>query len=402
MNIVILTQYYPPEIGAPQNRLSALALALKTSGHSVTVLTAMPNYPQGRLYPGYGGLLRREQRDGIELIRTFIYPTQSPHILKRLSCYFSFAGSSILLGGRFVREPDYVLTESPPLFLGIAGYLLSRWKRARWIFNVSDLWPESAVRLGLLKSGLALRVSESLEAFCYRRAWLVTGQSSGILQSVKERFPGVPTYHVSNGVDTTLFHPDRATPGARALLGSSSSCVVLYAGLHGLAQGLEQIVEAAGHLRNEPGIRFVFLGDGPTKRWLVELAAKRKLTNLFFLDPVPHKNVPQVIAVADILVIPLKTSLPGAVPSKLYEAMSSGRPVVVVASGEPAEIVSKHDAGVVVQPGDVEKLVLALRSLASDPSKRKRMGEAARQAALAYYDQLLITKQFVKYLEERL
>jgi colanic acid biosynthesis glycosyl transferase WcaI len=136
LKLVVLTQYYAPEIGAPPNRLSALVKGLTDAGHGVTVLTAMPNYPIGRYYPGYGGLFRRESHNGSVVVRTFIYPTQSAGMMKRLLCYFTFVFSSVVLGGWFLDEPDYIFTESPPLFLGLSGFLLSRWKRARWIFNV--------------------------------------------------------------------------------------------------------------------------------------------------------------------------------------------------------------------------------------------------------------------------
>ena len=376
MKIVIHTQYFPPEIGAAPNRLSALAHGLADAGHQVTVLTAMPNYPMGRYFPGYSGLVRRENHNGHGVIRTFIYPTQNAGMIKRLLCYFSFVFSSVALGGHFLDEPDYILTESPPLFLGISGFLLSRWKRARWIFNVSDLWPESAVRLGVLKPGLALRLSEWLEAFYYRRAWLVSGQSSEIVQNIKKRFPSVPTFYLPNGVDTQKFRPDCGTPEARALLRSKPGCVVLYAGLHGLAQGLEQIIEAADQLRNDASITFVLVGDGPVKRALV--------------------------AAADIVLVPLKMHIPGAVPSKLYEAMSSGRALVAIASGEAAEIVSRHRAGVVVAPGDTPGLTRSLVDLAHNSSYREQLGAEARQAATTQLDRSVAIARFVRYLEEQL
>ena len=215
MKFGILTQYYPPELGAPQARLSDLAQRLARRGHEVSVLTAMPSYPQGKIYPGYGGWRRRETLNGVSVVRTAIYPTQKPNLLPRLTNYFSFVFSACMAGGWWLPRLDYLLTESPPLFLGISGYLLSRWKRARWIFNVSDLWPESAVRLGFLQEGLSLRLSQALEAFCYRKAWLVTGQSRSILADIQERFPGVRTVHFSNGVDTVLFHPDGRGNGDR-------------------------------------------------------------------------------------------------------------------------------------------------------------------------------------------
>ena len=178
MHLAICTQYYPPEVGAPQNRLSELARLFVLSGHRVTVLTAMPNYPSGRVHEGYGGLWRRESVDGVDVLRTAIYPTQSTGFLKRLASYFSFVFSSTIGGTFLLRRADFLMVESPPLFLGLAGFWLSRVKRARLIFNVSDLWPESAVQLGFVRRGGALhKLSSWLESFCYRHAWLVTGQS---------------------------------------------------------------------------------------------------------------------------------------------------------------------------------------------------------------------------------
>ncbi len=401
MKIVVHAQYFPPEIGAAPNRLSALVQGLANAGHQVTVLTAMPNYPMGRYYPGYEGLLRRETCNGNVVVRTFIYPTQSAGMVKRLLCYFSFVFSSVALGGWFLDEPDYILTESPPLFLGISGFLLSRWKRARWIFNVSDLWPESAVRLGILKPGLALGLSEWLEAFYYRRAWLVSGQSSEIVQDIKKRFPQVPTFYLPNGVDTQRFRPDCSTPESRALLSSRPGCVVLYAGLHGLAQGLEQIIEAADQLRHDTSITFVLVGDGPVKRTLVSEAEARGLSNIKFLDPVPQDQMPALIAAADIVLVPLKTHIPGAVPSKLYEAMSCGRALVVVASGEAADIVSRHRVGVVVAPGDTQSLTRGLLDLAHNFSYREQLGAEARRAAIRQFDRSVSIGRFIRYLEEQ-
>jgi glycosyltransferase involved in cell wall biosynthesis len=322
-------------------------------------------------------------------------------MVKRLLCYFSFVFSSVALGGIFLDEPDYILTESPPLFLGISGFLLSRWKRARWIFNVSDLWPESAVRLGILNPGWALRSSESLEEFFYRRAWLVTGQSSEIIQSINQRFPGVPTFYLPNGVDTRKFRPDCSTPEARALLKSGSGCVVLYAGLHGLAQGLEQLIETADQLRNDTSIRFVLVGDGPVKRSLIREAEARGLNNIQFLDPMPQDQMPALIAAADVVLVPLKMRILGAVPSKLYEAMSAGRALIVIASGEAADIVTQRRAGIVVAPGDIQGLTTSLLDLARNLRYREQLGEEARRAAMALFDRSVSIARFIRYLEEQ-
>ena len=403
MHLTLLTQYFPPEIGAPQARLSELASHFVRNGHSVTVLTAMPNYPTGKIHHGYGGILRREGKSGTDVIRTFIYPTQKASLVPRMVNYLSFVLSSSILGSIVLRRTDYLLVESPPLFLGLSGAWLSMLKRARLIFNVSDLWPESAVRLGLVqRKSLSFRLSQCLERFCYRRAWLVTGQSKTILANIQERFPDCSTFHLSNGVDTGVFSADKSNDTVRTILNGNGRMVALYAGLHGLAQGLDQVLDAAEALRAESTLQFVLVGDGPEKKTLLEHAKRRRLDNVRFLDARPARDIPSFIAAADIVIVPLKTYIPGAVPSKLYEAMASSRPVVLVAEGEAAEIVREHQAGLVVKPGDVSGLVQALSSLCSQSSLRQTLGVNGRRAAELSFDRAQIAARFIKHLERSL
>ncbi|MCA9500642.1 MAG: glycosyltransferase family 4 protein [Nitrospira sp.] len=400
MKITFLTQYYPPEVGAPQARLSELAKNFIKNGHSVCVLTAMPNYPSGKIYQGYGGLLRREQIDGVNVIRTFVYPTQKANLIHRLTNYFTFVFSSAIMGCFLLKSTDFLLVESPPLFLGISASLLSKLKRTRMIFNVSDLWPESAVELGVLdKNSFAYRLSARLEKFCYQQAWLITGQSKSIMDDIRTRFPDRPTFHLSNGVDTQLFHPGRRTKEACEIMGSGTNCVVLYAGLHGLAQGLEQALAAAEQVRTEVNLKFVFIGSGPTKKSLVEQAKQGDLNNVCFLESRPAREIPALVAAADIVLVPLKMYITGAVPSKLYEAMASGRPVILIAGGEAAEIVRDHQTGMVVEPGDVASLVQAIRTLYAQPDLRKTLGENGRRVAEQYFDRTTIAGRFIDHLE---
>jgi len=403
MRIVFLTQYFPPEVGAPQARLSELAAHFLKRGHEVTVLTAMPNYPTGKIMEGYGGFLKRENVDGNNIIRTFIYPTKRANFLHRLTNYFSFVLSSAIMGSITLRRPNFILVESPPLFLGFSAIWLNKLKRARLIFNVSDLWPESAVRMGLLRdNSMAYRMSAWLEALCYRKAWLVSGQSKSIIENISERFPQVKTFHLSNGADTHKFSPACKSSAGRSVLGDDKQFVVLYAGLHGLAQGLEQIVDAANTLQKEGRYRFVLVGDGPEKNRLVDRARQLGLENISFLDSRPSQEIPPLVASADVIVVPLKHYIPGAVPSKIYEAMASGRPVILIASGEAAEIIQNSNAGLVVEPGDIAGLVEALRSLHNDADSTLQYGANGRKAALDNFDRSLIANRFIDYLEANL
>lgn len=399
MNFIIHTQYYPPETGAPQGRLSELAEIMTRCGHNVTVLTAMPNYPIGQLYPGYRGLFHREERNGVPVIRTWIYPSKSVRMLPRLTNYFSFVFSSFLQGTAFLPKADYILTESPPLFLGISGYALSRIKRARWIFNVSDLWPESAVRLGVVGKGLPLTISEQLEAFCYRKSWLVTGQSREILTGVKQCVPETQTYHLSNGADTSRFSPALRSPELHRELGDGAPCVAVYAGLHGIAQGLDQVLEAANRLRDLEGVlKIVFIGDGPEKEALRQKAAGLKMIK--FLPPRPKEEIPGILASSDFALVPLTTDIPGAVPSKIYEAMASCLPVLLIASGEATRILNDAGAGIVVRPGETGDIAESIRYLALNSTARKELGANGRRAALSHYDRSSIANNFLSFLKE--
>lgn len=394
MHFAILTQYYPPEIGAPQARLSDLARRFVERGHHVSVLTAMPSYPQGVLYPGYSGILRREQIDGARVFRTYAYPSQTARFVPRLANYLSFALASAALGPVLLDRADFLLVESPPLLLGLTGVWLSCLKRSRLIVNISDLWPDSPVRLGVLQRGtLAHRVALAIEAFCYRHAWLVTGQSAGILEDIKRRFPKVAQYHLSNGADTARFRRTAQPPE------DGGECVALYAGLHGLAQGLDQVLDAAAALKSTTRIRFVLVGDGPQKAALVTRAKQLGLGNVTFSDPLPAEAISGLLAEAHVALVTLKTDLPGAIPSKLYEAMASGRPVVLVARGEPAAIVEEHGAGLVVAPGDVQGLIKALVTLRERPDLRRTLGENGRRAAVQHFDRREIARRFLDFLE---
>jgi colanic acid biosynthesis glycosyl transferase WcaI len=390
MNLIIHTQYYPPEIGAPQNRLHELSVCLVNSGINVTVLTAMPNYPRGRIYSGYGGCYREEIMDGVRVLRSAIYPTQKPKIFPRLINYFSFVISSLWVGLWKVGKADVILTESPPLFLGIAGLMISCVKRARWIFNISDLWPLSALELGIIsRQGLGFKLSGILEDYLYGKAWLVTAQSKGILENIKSRFPRVRSYHLPNGVDTEFFKPGVHPNGEYFGL--------VYAGLHGLAQGLDLVIRAAQRLSSE-SIEFIFVGDGPEKKILVEMACSLQVQNIQFLEPVPKEQIPEIIRSANALLVPLKIQLTGAVPSKLYEAMSVGKPVILIADGEAAEIVKESDSGIVVFPGEIDALVDAILFLKNNPQIAEQKGVNGRHAAVQNHDRRQISEQFAEFL----
>ena len=205
MKFLILSQYYPPETGAPQNRLHSLALNLIKSGCDVEVLTAMPNYPKMEIFVGYNGLsYKKENIDGIIVHRSKIYVSKSKGVLKRLLNYFSFVLSSIRISNK-LSKADYIICESPPLFLGISALYLSRRLNAKLIFNVSDLWPESAEKLDIVNNNFFLNLAYKLEKYLYKKSFLVTGQTQGIVANINKRFPNIPTLWLPNGIDKEVY-----------------------------------------------------------------------------------------------------------------------------------------------------------------------------------------------------
>ncbi len=387
MRICFLTQYFYPDVGAPQARLYELAVRIAARGHRMTVVTAVPWYPEGRIKPGYRGRLRvDEEVDGIRVIRTWLYATKTGGMAKRMANYLSFATTAPLAGFWGLGRQDILLVESPPLFLGPSGWAMARATGARLVFNVSDVWPETAVLLGMLDGDHPfVRAAYRLEETLYRHSDLVTGTSQGIIDNINDRFPDVPTAVIPNAVDTSVFRPDGGSAEVRRQFGIEEGQVAfVYAGLHGYAQGLEHVVEAARLLRDRADIRFVMVGDGPKREEMVELAAGWGLENIRFHGLRPKTAMPGILASMDAALVPLGMELPGAMPSKSYEALACGLPLVVASKADIADFVARHEVGFAVEPGDPEALAEVIRRLADDADLRRRLRGRARQVALRY------------------
>lgn len=356
-------------MGAPQARLYELAVRLKAKGHTLTIITAMPNYPTGRVFDQYRRrILALEGMDGMRVIRTAIYPSKSTSLLVRLASYMSFVLSSLLLATWFVGKQDLVIVESPPLFIGLSGWPMARMARAQLVFMVSDIWPDVAVRMGDMISEKQAYLLEKLEGFIYRRCSCVALTNPGAVEQVQSRFPDVPCGVISNGVDTTFFRPGLRSEEIRHEFGiQSGQFAAGYCGLHGIFQGLDVVVEAAKRLRDEPRIRIVMVGDGPTKERLVAAAEQAGLTNIAFYPHQPKSRMPQILASMDASLIPLAAALPGTMPSKVYEALAAGVPAVVVSGCEAEQLVRRYDTGRLFAPGNAEELSAGIRELAASP-----------------------------------
>jgi len=357
LKILILTQYFPPEVGAPQNRLFELAVRLKQKGAEVTVLTAMPNYPQMEIHQQYKGKFYAfEKMNGLDVHRSWIYVSKSKGIFKRLLNYFSFVKTSFLVGWFKLGKFDYIVCESPPLFLGITAYLLKKMKGAKLVFNVSDLWPESAEKLGLVTNKFFLRSATKLEEFLYRKSDLISGQTQGICENISKRFPNKKIHWMPNGVDLSYYDSTSISSNWRKENGlKKSDFLFLYAGIIGHAQGLEVILKAAAQLKSTPQIKFILLGSGPEKEMLLALKNELKVENVLFFNAVTKIEMPFIIADIDVAVIPLKRLdlFKGAIPSKIFENLAMKKPILLGVEGEAKELfIDEGKCGLAFIPED--------------------------------------------------
>jgi glycosyltransferase involved in cell wall biosynthesis len=403
VRILLVTHYFPPETGAPQARLSALAAAWAAAGDTVTVLTGMPSHPTGVVPPEYRrAVRRREWRDGYRVVRTWLYATPNENVVRKSLGHLSFMISSVALGARASGPAEVVVVSSPTFFSIGAGWLLARLKRARLVVEVRDLWPAIFTELGVVTSRPLIWVLERLELAAYHAADAVVVVSDGFRANLIGR--GVPArkvHTIRNGVCLARFDPAApADPSVRARLGASvSDCLVLYAGTHGISQGLSCVADAAAGLAGE-AIRFAFVGEGADKPRLRRRVADLGLPNVALLPGVPHENVPRLLAAADICLVPLRDVPLFAtfIPSKMFEYLAAGKAVVGAVAGEAAQLL--HEAGAcVVPPGDSAALATAIRQLAADPRRRQEMGRLGRQYVELYFDRLMLARHYRKLLD---
>jgi colanic acid biosynthesis glycosyl transferase WcaI len=380
MRVTLLTHYYPPEVGAPQARLSALARGLSRRGVEVTVHTGFPHYPDGVIQPPYRNRpWSTDEHDGVRVVRSAVYPAPNRGFGRRIANHVSFALSALAtapVGG----PADAVIVETPPLLLAGSSIAYSRGKGAALIVNVSDMWPDSAVALGTLRRPRLVRAARSLEHACYRAAAAIVCPTRGIEVALGELEEATGKVHrIPPSVDPELFpiSPPRRNGTFR----------VLYAGTVGMSQGVGTLMDAAELLSEDPGIEIVIAGDGAEGPDLRRRLAQGGLRNVQMLGRVPHERIPELYADADAAVVLLrdKPLFEGALPTKMFEAMSAGRPLVLSAAGEAASLVEDASCGVVVPPERPRELASALSDLARDRERAGELGAAGRQAVLEGY-----------------
>jgi glycosyltransferase involved in cell wall biosynthesis len=404
MRIAFLSHYFPPEVGAPAARVSEIARAW-ASKHDVTVLTGFPNHPTGRVPPEYRGrFLAEETRDGYRVLRCWLYATPNEGVLKRTISHVSFALTSLLVGLRRLRRPDVMVATSPTFFCVFTAWALALRFRCPFVFEVRDLWPGVFVELGILKSRPVIRALERAELWLYRRARLVVTVTKGFAENIRSR--GVPEEKLAvipNGADLDLFRPGPRSPGAREAMGAGEAdFLVLYIGAHGISHALDRVLDAAAALHGVSGIRFALVGDGARKADLERRASRDGLDNIRFLPSRPRRDVPDYYKSADLCLVPLRDVplFSTFIPSKMFEILACGRPILASLRGEAADILRESGGAVVVEPEDVAAIRAVVERLRSDPAERAEMGRRGREYVEQHFDRAALAEEYRRLLEE--
>jgi colanic acid biosynthesis glycosyl transferase WcaI len=411
VKILYVSQYFPPEMGAPAARAAELSRHWAEDGHEVTVLTGFPNHPTGVVPPEYRSrfrrLVTRENVGGVNLVRTWLFPFPNRKPYERMLNYSSFCLSSASTG-LFLSRPDVVIASSPQLLVALSGWWLARCKRVPFVFEVRDLWPESLAAVGMgEQNSLLHRALARIAGFLYRSSDHVVVVTPAFKNYLVEhwRLPLEKISIVENGVEVGLFSPQSASGELRKELGADGKFAVCYIGTMGMAHGLETLIEAAASLQTSiPEVLFLLVGEGSDKERIIALARSRGLTNLRFVDQQPREKIPAYICAADACLVLLKKTdlFKTVIPTKMLEFMSCARPVILGVDGQARKIVEDAQAGIFVEPENAADLARAVSWLAANPSARESLGRNGRRHILQNYTRQRTAQAYIEVLEDLL
>lgn len=385
MKILFLSENFPPETNAAATRVSERALYWQRWGHEVTVLTCAPNFPHGKLFEGWENRWRQvDDFHGIRVVRVKTYIAANEGFLKRTLDFISF-GATAAVAGLFERRPDVVVATSPQFFAAVGGWALAALRGVPFVFELGDLWPRSITAVGAMRQSAVIRGLEALELFLYRRSECVVALTYAFKANLVRR--GIPAEKIAvviNGVDLPRYAPRPRDPEMSARWGLAGKFVLGYVGTHGMAHGLTNVLDAAERLRDNDRVRFVLVGAGAERQMLMDEAARRGLSNVVFGEPQPKEAMPRVWSLCDVALVHLKDSPAFAevIPSKIFEAMGMGLPLLLVApEGEASRIVLADRAGLYVPAAQPHALAEAVLRLAHDDALRGGLAAASLAAA---------------------
>lgn len=383
MKILFLCQYFPPEPGAPAARTHEHAREWARLGHDVTVVCGVPNHPDGVVPLSYRHrFVYEEFMDNIRVLRCWFLVAPNAGRVRRIFAFISFMMAamfwSIIKGGR----ADVVMATSPQLLCGLAGWFVSLAKRAPFVFEVRDLWPQQIVDLGVLTNAHLIRFLRWLEHFLYSKARAIVTVAEATRQELVSRgIPPEKVYTVTNAIALDVFCPKPRMGDMRYRYGWGERTLVMYIGTHGLSQGLETVLDAALELREHQDIHFVFVGSGAEREKLMQYAAERDLARVEFIPSQPRQDMPDFYSAADICLVPLKRRdvFLTNIPSKMFEIMACARPIVLGVEGQARQLLEEAGAGIAVPPEDASALAASILQLAGDAEARARLGESGRR-----------------------
>lgn len=393
MKVLFLTDNFVPEQNASARRSYEHCRTWVNQGVHVTVITTVPNFPLGKPHPPYRNrLCAREIIEGIEVVRVWSFLAPNRGVVLRALDFASFALTGFFAG--LGQSADVIVATSPQLLTAVCGHFLSRAKRRPWVFEVRDLWPESITAVGALKEGVAMRLLRRLEASLYRSAERIVTVTDPMRARLIER--GVPENKVGvvpNGADLKRLLPRRASAELAAELKLSGKFVVGYVGTHGFAQGLEVVIRAAALIRDR-NIRFLFVGEGARRDYLINMARGLGLQNVTFLRGVPAETAVEYLALSDAIVVPLKNSelFDGALPSKIFEAAAMEKPLLLSANGLSADVVREFKAGIAVEPENAKALAAAVLRLHESRALCESFRSGCQALARHYNRELLASR----------
>jgi len=372
-----LTHYYPPETGGASARISGLTKWLANYGHDVSVITGYPNYPMGKIYPGYErSSAKYEVLDGVKVFRAKVIAGSYKSIIVRLLNYFTLFMTSLWIGIKKRNSFDIIVASSPPLTIGLLGRILSKIYKIPWIFDIRDIWPDVGIEAGIIKENSFVdNISRKLANYLYKHSDHITPVT--LSKKNKINSYGVEEDKITiieNGIDSDIVKNAKIIDW-RAKYNLDDKFVLTYAGLIGKAQGVEYIIETANLIQDRKDIHFLIVGEGVNKKDLIKRVSSLELTNITFIDLQPKEAIPSLLKTSDIGLVPLiNNNLKDAIPSKLLEAWSCKLPVILIAGGEAQEIMTRIEGGVALNSGDPEIIKNVIIDLFENREKLKTFG----------------------------
>lgn len=404
MRVTIFTQFFPPEMEPSGFMFDSFAsyLAKQDRIKQIDVISGFANFPQGKfINRDWLSFFRTTKKNGINHHNVFVVPSDNKSNIKRIINYTSFLFAS-LIRGLFLKSPDIVIATSPPIFSALAGLIVAKIKGSKFVLDIRDIWPESAIQMGSIKNKFIIKVLEKLEIFLYKNSSLITVATPGMVDLVKEKMGNdqIPVEYIPCGVRIPKNDNTSKTIDNPFEIEDHSKFCVLYAGLHGYAQNLSTIVDAAFLLRDDENIVFYFIGEGPDKQRVLDYAKKLGLQNIRFLSPVSRETIRNYFKFTGCAIVPLRDLeiFKNVFPSKTFELMSYGVPSVVGVGGEIGRLIEKNQAGISVKPEDSRDYAEAIKKYSSNSDLCKTIKNNALKTAKTEFDYKVVNKRFFKLL----